>query len=54
MILRTKQTYKDYLWNQLARQFDGFCRDRYITYKFQKLESLRKNNCVHKFFGWSD
>ena len=39
------------LWNQLARQFDGFRRD---TYRFQKLESLGKNNCVYKFFSWND
>ena len=28
----------DYLWNQLARQFDGFRRDRYITCSIEKRE----------------
>ena len=38
----------DCLWNHLSRQFEGSRRDRYTTYRFQKLESLRKNNVVHK------
>ena len=32
-------------------QFDGFRRDRYTTYRFQKLESLGECNFMHKFFG---
>ena len=54
MTLRTKQTYKVYFRNQLSRQFNGSRRGRYTTYKFQKLESLGKNNFVHKFFRWND
>ena len=50
MTLRTNQTYKVYFRNQLSRQFNGTRRGRYTTYKFQKLESLGKNNFVHKFF----
>ena len=49
MTLRTNQTYKVYFRNQLSRQFNGSRRDRYTIYRFQKLESLGKNNFVHKF-----
>ena len=31
-------------------QFNGSRRDRYTTYRFQKLEILGKNNFVHKLF----
>ena len=44
----------DCLWNQLSRQFDGSRRDRYSTNRFQKLESLGKDNFVNKFFRWND
>ena len=37
-----------------TRQFDGSRRDSYTTYRFQKLESLGKNNFVYKFFRWND
>ena len=36
------------------RQFDVSRRDRYTTYRFQKVESLGKNNFVYKFFKWND
>ena len=44
----------DCVWNQWSRQFDGSRRDRYTTYRFQKLGSLGKNNFVHKLFRWND
>ena len=37
-----------------TRQFDGFRRDRYTTYRYKKLESLGKNNFVKKLFKWND